>query len=352
MSPLAESLLPDIVRYLQDVRGLCGAVRPLANGEYNLNYAVETESGTVVVRLSTGAQEIATGDSPIVYEAQALRLLAPTGIAPALVTVDPHPRGLPYGLLIEQFLPGRPLDYTSAADIERAARTLAHLHSFRPAEDPSQTLVVIDDPLATGLFLGKMMLADYRAHPEASPAALAVFERAERGLKRAAERHASLFSSARRCIVHTDVQAHNFIVSDGAPATRRGEDDAEKDVAWLVDWEKPVLDDPSYDLCHFLAVTTTRWKCDIDLDEAQGARFMSTYRAAVASENPSLLDALDERVRIRQPFVYWRALTWSAMAWTQYRERERAIRNDGTASRIESYLEPDLLERVFASVLV
>jgi len=57
-----------------------------------------------------------------------------------------------------------------------------------------------------------------------------------------ATRHQSRFHPEERVIIHTDVQAHTFIV--GEPAADR---------AKLVDWEKPMLDDGSYDLCHFLA---------------------------------------------------------------------------------------------------
>ena len=84
----------------------------LAQGEYNLNYlARSAPSGErLVLRISTGTQEIATGDEQILYEANALELLAPLGIAPRLRHVDASRAEIPHGLLVEEYLPGTPLD--------------------------------------------------------------------------------------------------------------------------------------------------------------------------------------------------------------------------------------------------
>src|SRR5919108_3725542 len=127
---LAAELLPAVRAYLRCQRhlveplGEAFELAPLAQGEYNLNYlatASRTTDYRVVVRLNTGSQEVAAGARQILYEARALRLLAPPGLAPALLHVDAAPGDVPFGLLVEEFIPGRPLDYGRAADLNRAA---------------------------------------------------------------------------------------------------------------------------------------------------------------------------------------------------------------------------------------
>ena len=179
--------------------------------------------------------------------------------------VDTTPAGLPYGLLIEEFLPGRPLDYLDPADLSRAAQTLARLHAFRLPEADA-TLLRIERPLSMYLQFGREMLAPYRAAPNASGEVLRILDAVERTLSAQAHLEDSHFPSSERGVVHTDVQAHNFIVQ--AAETR------------LVDWEKPMLDDPTYDLCHFLAPTTTRWKCGVTLSEPAQESFMEAYLSA------------------------------------------------------------------------
>jgi thiamine kinase-like enzyme len=338
VSDLASRLLPDVRRYLEETAGLTVAdLALLAFGEYNVNYLGTINGQPAVVRLSTGAQEIDTGNAPILYEARALELLAPTGIAPRLVMVDPAPAGLPYGLLVEEYLPGRPLDYASAVDIAAAAGALASLHAFRPPATEETHLASIERPLSTGLVLGQGMLREYRASPLADPAVLAVFARVEEALRRLAARREDAFLPQERCIVHTDVQAHNFVV--GVAGAR------------LVDWEKPVWDDCTYDLCHFLARTSTRWKCGVDLTPEQCQVFLAAYRRAREERGSPVRDGLEDRVALRQVFVYWRAMTWCTMAWVEYQAPDRPIRNVDTFARIEEFLEPYFLEDLFRPTL-
>ena len=367
---LADDLAPAVRSYLEahpEVVPPSFHLRLLAAGEYNLNYLATPADGTpspahpagagtrdasprraaVVVRLSTGSQEVAAGAQQVLYEARALRLLEPSGVAPRLLHVDTTPAGLPYGLLIEEFLPGRPLNYLDPADLSRAAQTLARLHAFRLPEADA-TLLRIERPLSMYLQFGREMLAPYRAAPNASGEVLRILDAVERTLSAQAHLEDSHFPAPWRGVVHTDVQAHNFIVQ--AAETR------------LVDWEKPMLDDPTYDLCHFLAPTTTRWKCGVTLSEPDQDSFIEAYLSArertiggrEVQGEPSPIgwrDALSERRRIRQPYVHWRAITWCTMAWVEYQRPDRPLRHQDTWERITDYLQPEFLEVLFEPVL-
>jgi thiamine kinase-like enzyme len=379
---LADDLAPAVRTYLEahpEVVPPPFHLRLLAAGEYNLNYLATPADGTpalahradgtrdgspqpaaVVVRLSTGSQEVAAGAQQVLYEARALRLLEPSGVAPRLLHVDTTPVGLPYGLLIEEFLPGRPLEYLDPADLSRAAHTLARLHAFRLPEADS-TLLRIERPLSMYLQFGREMLAPYRTAPDASGEALRILDAVERTLSAQAHLEDSRFPPSERGVVHTDVQAHNFVVTDVATDTATGSA-GDRAVTRLVDWEKPMLDDPTYDLCHFLAPTTTRWKCGVTLAEPAQETFMEAYlsaregqlQAPVAQREPGgarWRDALSERRRIRQPYVHWRAITWCTMAWVEYQRPDRPLRHQDTWERITEYLHPEFLEVLFEPVL-
>lgn len=340
---LATELLPAIETYLRrpEVAGHPGLqltgdwdLRFLAQGEYNINYLLRRDTGPpLVVRVNTGSQIGRPGGDQIAYEAAALRLLAPAGVAPRLHYLDATLGFFPYGLLVMDYLPGGPLRYDDAAHLVAAARTLARLHQT-PAVHGAFILrrALVDD-----LEEARGWLAPYLDSPRAPAAARA---RLARLLERAADdaaRYADRFP-APFALVHTDVQAHNFVVEERPDGPR----------CLLVDWERPLLDDPTYDLAHFTIPTTTRWKMGQTLSVAQIERFLAAYCAA----RPEL-DARELRARleIRRPFILLRAVSWCAGAWVEYTGQGRAIAHADTLARIEEYLRPDELEALFPAWL-
>ncbi len=334
---LAAALQPQIVAYLAapERRAALGLpvyapldVSVLAQGEYNLNYCVTAGGRTVVARINTGTQ-IGEGDQ-IGYEYRGLQFLAPSGIAPAPYLLDRSGAEIQYGLLFEEYLPGVPLDYT--ADVALAARTIAALHTLPTAGNPD--FLVVPEPLTGSWREAKGFLDVFFAAPEADETVKRIFLRVLDAFAGRAERESSRFRPEERVIIHTDVQAHNFIVADPHAARAR-----------LVDWEKPMLDDGSYDLCHFLTPTSTLWKMDYVLTDAQRAEFLREYAGAVGDHYAGR--DLEGRVETRMPYVYLRAVGWCAMAWVEYTRPGRLLRNEQTFTKIVQYLEPDFLVDLF-----
>ncbi|HEY7909726.1 MAG TPA: phosphotransferase [Thermomicrobiales bacterium] len=397
----AASLQPKVLAYLDpaDRRAALGfgpdeplGITMLAQGEYNLNYLVTGGARCVVARVNTGTQ-IGAGDQ-IGYEYRALEFLRPAGIAPEPFLLDNSGAEIPYGFLVEEYFPGRPLDY--ATEVALAARTIAALHTLPTAGNPDFLVVpdplngswqeakgfldvffaapeadarvkrifehvlpalaetaartiaalhtlptvgnpgflVVPDPLTGSWQEAKGYLDVFFAAPEADARVKRIFTRVLAALAETATRNRAHFRPEERVIIHTDVQAHNFIVAD--PSSER---------AKLVDWEKPMLDDGSYDLCHFLTPTTTLWKCEYILSDAQRAAFLAAYAAAVGEHHAGR--DLIGRVETRMPFVYLRAVGWCAMAWVEYTRPGRLLRNEATFTKIVEYLEPDFLVDLF-----
>lgn len=333
----AASLQPKVLAYLDraDRRARIGfsadaplSISVLAQGEYNLNYLVRGGERQVVARINTGTQ-IGAGDQ-IGYEYRALEFLQPAGIAPAPLLLDNSGANIPYGFLVEEYFPGRPLDY--ATEVSLAARTLAALHTVPTAGHPG--FLVVPDPLTGSWQEARGFLDVFFATADADPTVKRMFARVLAALADTATRYQDRFHPEERVIIHTDVQAHNFIV--GEPTADR---------AKLVDWEKPMLDDGSYDLCHFLTPTSTLWKMEYVLSDAQRAAFIETYTDAVGDHHAGR--DLIGRIETRMPFVYLRATGWCAMAWVEYTRPGRLLRNEKTFEKIVEYLAPDFLVSLF-----
>ena len=103
------------------------------------------------------------------------------------------------------------------------------------------------------------------------------------------------------------------------------------------------------DLGHFLAPTTTFWKTDIILEQEERNHFIRQYKRCVADRYD--VQGIEERLRRFIPITCLRGITWCAMAWVQYQEPGRLIRNEDTFRKIEAYLEDEFLEKIEISFL-
>lgn len=351
---LANDLLPQLEQYCAspDVRAALGLgerlwqLHFLAQGEYNINYLLASDDGARrVVRVNTGTQIGKAGGAQIAYEATALRALAGRAVAPALFFLDGTLAALPYGLLVMQYLPGGPLRYGDQEHIRAAAHTLARLHETAlPPDHP----FILRRPLIDDLAEAREWLAPYLACERAPRSVQAIFATLLQRAALHASRDHERFPPSRG-LVHTDVQAHNFVVDDHADLEMHGADASPRAATCrLVDWERPLLDDPTYDLAHFLIPTTTQWKCGYTFSPAERDFFLAEYSAARSDGSGA---ALQERLHIREPFILLRAISWCAGAWVDYTGPGRSVVNQDTLERIELYLQPEYLNTLFAGWL-
>jgi aminoglycoside phosphotransferase (APT) family kinase protein len=133
------------------------------------------------------------------------------------------------------------------------------------------------------------------------------------------------------CIVNTELNSGNFLVSPGAPV-------------FIIDWEKPLVADPVQDLAHLLAPTTTFWKTDVVLDRSQMEGYLGGYVEAVAGR----LDVrgIEDRFGRYLRMTCLRGISWCAMAQVGYAEGTHAAANADTERKIASYLTEEFLGRV------
>ena len=302
------------------------AVSFLARGEYSLNFLVRREA---VARLVTGTQMRLPLDEQAAYEHEALKLLAPSGVTPKPYFVDPEPDGLPYPLILEEYLPGRPLDY--ATDLAAAARCIAAIHDLGVPDEAKNHLQVHPDPAPAILEESRGLATPYlkwNGAPEESKEALrAGFGRIENFLERE-----DLFTGDDLAIVNYDLNTHNFVVENGE--------------AKLLDWEKARVAPRTQDLAHFLLPTTTLWRDDTAtlLSEEQEREFVEEYldHAPVTDRR-----RFDTQLEAMRTIVSLRAVSWCAWALQETAQSTRPITNEETLNKSRQYLEPEFLERLF-----
>mgnify|MGYP003294132008 CR=1 FL=1 len=82
---------------------------------------------------------------------------------------------------------------------------------------------------------------------------------------------------------------------------------------------------------------------NINLDKLP-KEFMEKYIRVVDGRFD--VTGMEERLNIFIPITCLRGITWCAMAWVQYQEPGRLIRNEETFRKIESYLSKEFLDMI------
>lgn len=295
----------------------------LGQGEYNRNYVFShPKTGKkLVLRINFGSQMHLKNQ--IRYEFEALKLLEKSNRTPKAIYVDDTKTNLDYGVLVMEFIEGEHLDYKK--DLFLASKCLADIHSVKLKEN--HHLIKPKNPLAAILDECEDMFKVYwNSTITDSKNKLKIRELLDISKKK--------FKSGQKvdfkCVVNTELNSTNFLVKDEG--------------ASLVDWEKPIYGDPAQDLGHFLAPTTTFWKTDVILSQNKINDFIDSYIVDVDSRFPTT--GLKERVMDFVPANCLRGITWSAMAWVEYRDPNKEVFNESTFKKLDEYLSDDFLEMV------
>ncbi|MCI8797403.1 MAG: aminoglycoside phosphotransferase family protein [Dorea sp.] len=305
--------------------------RLLAQGEYNINYEFvhPVSKERLILRVNTGSQMHL--EDQIGYEYHVLKLLEDSGRTPRALCVDGSKKRVEYGVMVMEFLEGHALDYRR--EMEYAAQCLADIHSVPVSGDAG--LIMPKNPLQAILDECNEMAETYY---HSSLGSVQKKRMVERMLKKG-QRMLDMVTvyDGYRCCINTELNSGNFLING------KGRDN------YLIDWEKPLYGDPAQDLGHFLAPTTTFWKTDVILKQDETDHFIRQYKTYVAGRYD--VRGMEERLRLFIPITCLRGITWCAMAWVQYQEPGRLIRNKETFCKMEAYLEDGFLERIETQIM-
>jgi aminoglycoside phosphotransferase (APT) family kinase protein len=304
-------------------------VSHIAHGEYNINYLLDDGTRRLVLRVNTKSQVGLSNQ--IRYEYETLQLLGPSGVTPRACYLDDSKTELPYGLLAMEFLPGRSLDYHT--DLKLAARTLARIHNLTFADEQVAHLNREPEPL-TGIYRESLWMLDpYLRDPKGDPEIKRLMEfwgtcADERRANEQALQHDPWLR-----VVNTDLHNENFIVNCPIPG---------EGTCHLIDWEKPNYAEPAKDICHFLQVTTTRFKTDFAFTKDQEQWFLDLYKREL--DPIEQLATFEDRLHIFGFFTLLRAIAWGCMVWSEYVADEGLkLKNSNTFRVVEEMIAPDYL---------
>ena len=299
----------------------------LGQGEYNLNYSFVhpiTEQ-KLVLRINKGSQMHL--EDQIGYEYSALCDLAPSRRTPKPLFCDRD-----MGILVMEWLPGRPLIYENQADMDAAAGILADIHS---TSVPKGTKLLRPAFPAMAIYEECLDMAQhYLSWDKAGQKQLKLINALISEIGKLPLKEPS---SAPLCMVNTELNSGNFLINPHGQS-------------YLVDWEKPLLSEPAQDLGHFLAPTTTFWKTDTILTPPQVKAFADCYVAAVNGRMDC--SALAERLPLFFTVTCLRGITWCAMAYREYSELGRELTNMDTFEKLKAYMAPEFLENILESYVL
>jgi len=218
------------------------------------------------------------------------------------------------GALLMEYLPGSHLEYEK--DYKKAAIIFSKIHVLEPSPD----LIVQSSPVFDIAGESLSLITRHADHPlkEEGTKLLNYHEK----VMKLGEETETLFRNESMCMVNTEVNSHNFLVS--------------RDSAFLVEWVKSVVSYRSQDLGHFLVPTTTLWKSDHIFSDEQRIDFLKTYNETAATGIP--LDEISRKTLVLEKTILLRGLSWCYMAYYEYTETERSLRNTVTFNRIKKYL--------------
>lgn len=334
-----QSFLPEAESYIRKSQptvipnwspGAEFSIHPLGQGEYNMNFLVQQGETAWVLRVNTGSQIGLTLGEQIAYEYKTLKLLAPVDVSPKPYFLDNSLNYLPYGILGMSYLPGDKLDYNR--NLEDAARLMARFHQIYVPKEMNH-LIQEEQPLTLTyqrcLRMMEVYLNSDLADPEFRSYLVEVRDWADQA------RHKEVYyqQDPWNCIINTEVNNTNWIVN------------RKNDTLHLTDWEKPLWGDPSQDLSHFRVPTTTLWKTEYRMLDEDKKMMMDAYKDSI--KDPHLVDTIEERTRLRDPFNCLRGVSWCAMAWVQYQRGDHLLKNPDTYKKLSMYVDLDFVRGLF-----
>ncbi|SKA83004.1 Predicted kinase, aminoglycoside phosphotransferase (APT) family [Caloramator quimbayensis] len=326
---LKDKIFNDVYRYIKENRkdfkidlSQDFQLEFLAQGEYNINFTIKDKANKYVFRINTKSQlEI---ENQIRYEYNALKALEKSSVTPKVYFVDDSKLKLDYGILIMEFLEGRPLQYKY--DLEKAAHIFSKIHTLKIDETMRENFIIEKNLFAERIKEAQRLLNEFFTSSLIDDKLKQFFNEFLDWAEKNSHKEKYFKDNKLHVINNTEVNSNNFIIG--------------VDKSYLIDWEKPVISDPCQDITQFLAITTTLWKADYILSEEEKNNFFEFYIERTGYKD------IKDRVYLYQPYLYLRALSWCAYAYLEYLKPDKEIKNEDTFKKIKSYLDIDFMKKI------
>lgn len=293
----------------------------LAQGEYNINYILEDNTKKFVFRINTASQ--LRLKNQINYEFNALKFIEKSTVTPTPIYVDGTKEFFDFGLLIMNFIKGRPLNYST--DLEIAADIFSKIHSINTKDNTE--LLVENNILNDRINEATWMLEDFFKSSIPDKKLKNFFHNYLNWCNKNLDKEKYFIENNMQVVNNTEVNSHNFLIDKKS---------------YLIDWEKPVISHPCQDLTQFFADTTTLWRSNYLMTKEEKDFFIDKY----CEKTQFNINDIKESINIYNPYLYLRALSWCAMAFVQYADSTKLIKNEEIFKKIISYLDFSFLEKL------
>ena len=291
-----------IEKYLKNIApGILGVpnmeseeIHKMTPGSYNLNFHISVGVKEFIFRVNIDQQSGLSRQ--VQYEYNALKFLQGHGLAPDVYHLDDTRQYFEFDILIEQYLEGPHL-LLEKSHIPQVAASLAKLHSL---DHHGVNFISWQDPLKDTYEFVQNDIAHYKTRKTAEEKIITQSERTleEIGLRILK----SDLPFQADSLNHTDVGCDNFIRT--AEGLR------------MIDWEKPRVDDCSYDLSCFLSEPAELWCSPHVLNAEEREAFIEEY----ARLSGKSIELLRKKIRIREPMVSLHWILWGATKLCDLRE--------------------------------
>ncbi len=293
-------------------------------GSYNLNFRVRVHQKEFIFRINIEPQSGLPNQ--IEYEFRILKFLQNQRIAPEVYHFDDSRQCFDFGLLIEEYLEG-PYLTLEKKDVGNVVDLLTRLHSLEPE---GMQFVVWQDPLTDTHALANNDLLYYESRGTANMKTIRLAKKLLAKSEAVVHNHRHLYHPD--SLNHTDVSCDNFIKT--AEGLR------------LIDWEKPRVDDSSYDICCFLSEPVQMWCSREILRSEDRVNFLHDY-ARLGGKNA---DQLMQKVKIREPLISLHWILWGATKLVDLRDRQTApelvVAHEEKMARYERIADPRNIEKL------
>ena len=271
------------------------AIHEMTPGSYNLNFHISVDAREFIFRVNIDQQSGLRKQAE--YEYNTLKFLAGHGLAPDVYHLDDSRHYFEFDILIEQYLEGPHL-VLDKPHIKQVAALLVNLHSL---DHQGGNFIAWQNPLQDTYEFVQNDIAHYKTRKTAEEK---IIVRSERILEEiGSQMSKSDLPFQADCLNHTDVGCDNFIRT---PQGLR-----------MIDWEKPRVDDCSYDLSCFLSEPAELWCSPHVLNAEDRETFIEEY-ARLSDRSAELLR---KKIRIREPMVSLHWILWGATKLCDLREK-------------------------------
>ena len=303
-------------------------IHKMTPGSYNLNFHISVESKEFIFRVNIDQQSGLSRQ--IQYEYNALKFLQGHGLAPDVYHLDDTRQYFEFDILIEQYLEGPHL-LLEKSYLPQVAASLAKLHSL---DHHGVNFISWPDPLKDTYEFVQNDIAHYKTRKTAEEKIITQSERTLEAIGLRVSKSDLPFQAD--SLNHTDVGCDNFIRT--AEGLR------------MIDWEKPRVDDCSYDLSCFLSEPAELWCSPHVLNAAERQAFIEEY----ARLRDMSAELLRKKIRIREPMVSLHWILWGATKLCDLREERTSPELLGSHEekifRYERIARMENIEKILASL--